>query len=281
MWANRKRFAVLGYYYLFLVALAVVVAVGVPLRWSVVEAGMVEPARRTIVKADVAGVISEVLAEDGARVERGQPILRIYDPQVAAAIAVDQAEFDRARLQLEYARKMRKRGYIPQAELENAEIAYKVGVAKLKLSQSYEIRSPIDGTLLTTDEFALREGDMVEPGNVLATVADISRMRLKVRIHEHNISKVQVGNEVRIYMNAYPSMLFRTLQGRVARIFPQAQDGQTGVGFVALIDIFPPIHAPTLEERLLPGMVGQAKIVYDRSSFFHHVVVRSLGTLST
>lgn len=281
MQTRLKTFRILSYYYLFIVTLIVAVALLVPLRWSVMEPGIVEPSNRQFIKPDVEGVISEILVQDGEVVTKGETIARIYDPQIALLLAGDEAEFEKAKMLLEFSKKMQQMGYFSDSELKQARIGYKLEATKLQQSKNFEIKAPMSGVLLTTDEINLRIGDKISAGTIIATVADLTHMRMKVRIHEHNISKVQIGNEVRVYLNAFPSMLYSTIAGTVKTIIPQAESDLTGTYFTVIIELNNNSLAHgDRRARLIPGMAGFAKIVYDRSSFFNHVIKKGFDTFS-
>jgi len=107
-------------------------------------------------------------------------------------------------------------------------------------------------------------------------------MRIKVRVSENNVTQIRVGDDVRIYVNAFPAMLYSTVKGRVRLIEPQAQFSDGGNFFLVVIDIENRSKRNDREDtRLMPGMAGMAKIIYERSSFFHHVIVRSFDAFRT
>ncbi len=281
MQTRLKRFRILSYYYLFLIALIVGASILVPIRWTVVESGLIEPAKREFIKPEVEGIISAILVRDGDTVSKGQVLAKMNDPLIAVKTAADQAEFEKAKMHFDYVKRMRKKGYMSASDLRDAEIGYQLQLTKINQSKNLDIIAPIDGTLLTTDEFNLRTGDKIDPGTIIATVADLSEMRMKVRVHEHNISKVQVGNEVRVYVNAFTSMLYSTISGKVTRLIPQAQSDNTGTYFVVIIALDKnSLTRGGRQFKLVPGMAGSAKIVYDKSSFFNHVIKQGFDTFS-
>jgi hypothetical protein len=137
----------------------------------------------------------------------------------------------------------------------------------------------MDGTLVTTDELDLRTGDKIAAGAIVASVADLSTMRMKINVHEHNISKVQVGENVRVYLNAYPAMLYHTLRGKVTKIISQARSDETGTYIVTIVTLDPNSFGDAAHPiQLRPGMAGYAKIEYDASSFFTHAVQQSFDS---
>jgi membrane fusion protein (multidrug efflux system) len=281
MKVRLKKLAILSNYYVFLVIIILALGMTIPIRWTVTAYGIAEPVKKYMVKPPVEGVISEVLVQAGETVAPDQPIVRLRDPQIKVSKASNQAEYEKAKLYLEYCKKMRTKGYISENELKEAELNYFVYSTKLAETKNYDVISPASGTLLTTDEFSLRIGDRIEAGTIIATVADLSRMQMKIRMPEHNISRIQVGNEVRVYMNAFPSMLYKTIPGRISVIQPQAVVDQNGSNIIVIVSLDENfLKYGKRRYSLMPGMAGHAKIVYERSSFFEHVIRKSFDTFS-
>lgn len=98
------------------------------------------------------------------------------------------------------------------------------------LVQDLRIKSPIDGVVLTR---TVELGEEVQPGSTLFTLVDPDRLYLKVYIPEPQIGKVALGQEARVYVDAYPG---RAFPARVTRIASQAE--------------FTPKNVETREERV-------------------------------
>ncbi|MBX3250565.1 MAG: efflux RND transporter periplasmic adaptor subunit [Myxococcales bacterium] len=95
-----------------------------------------------------------------------------------------------------------------------------VADAEQRLSEM-EIRAPIGGTLLSV---AVERGSIVASavtnvggGTALATLANLSDLRVIGAIDEAQIARVQVGQQVEIRVDAYPD---RTFSGEVIRVSP-------------------------------------------------------------
>src|SRR5205814_2825948 len=81
----RRRLVLTG-----VAALAAAAAVAVPLPYRITEDCQIEAARRAHLRFGVAGRVSQVLAREGDRVERGQVVARLYPGEL-------QNELERAR----------------------------------------------------------------------------------------------------------------------------------------------------------------------------------------
>ncbi len=93
------------------------------------------------------------------------------------------------------------------------------------------ILSPLDG-LVTKLNAEVGEvvllGTMNNPGTVIMTVADLSRMILKARVAESDVAKVAQGQRCRIHINAYPKEVFTGVVRRIALQRTVEQLQQTG-----------------------------------------------------
>ena len=218
-------------------------------------------------KSKASGEILELGAEIGDSVEAGDLLVRI-DPrtprnhvaQTEAAVAAAAARLTTARAQLTRGDKLRGENWINDAEYEalelavaNAraeEIAARVALENARIAlEDTEVRAKAPGTILTR---------LVEPGQVISsptqdvgggtpllTMADLRRVRARVRVDETDIGKLAAEIPARIRVSAYPG---RSFGGVIEKIEPQAVVDQNVTLFAVLIDI------ENGENLLRPGM---------------------------
>jgi HlyD family secretion protein len=105
-----------------------------------------------------------------------------------------------------------------QAQIAAAQLAVEESERRLAETQ---IQAPMSGTVLAV---ALERGSIVSSavtnvggGTALATIADLTDLRVIGAIDEAQIGRVQVGHPVTIRVDAYPD---RTFIGRVERVSP-------------------------------------------------------------
>ncbi len=105
------------------------------------------------------------------------------------------------------------------AVLESSLAAAEADIARAEEAvRKTTITAPIDGivTLLNAEigELVL-VGTMNNPGTVILTVADLSRMTLRAEIAEGDVARVVGAQRARIHINAYPDRVFTGLVARV------------------------------------------------------------------
>jgi len=109
---------------------------------------------------------------------------------------------------------------IAEAEARLAAAKAELTTATLNL-QLCKIASPIDGTIT---QLAARQGMYVERTTTLATIVDLSKVFMQVRIPSAYLARVTPGAAVDVRVASLPDTSF---QGRIARIAGQA-DPATG-----------------------------------------------------
>ena len=125
---------------------------------------------------------------------------------------------------------------IRRKDLDSADAQVKRSESGLRLAEESlsdtEIRAPISGTIL---EKQVEEGQVIfssfgggggrggsisSEGQVLVTMADLSKVYVLTEVDETDIGKVKVGQLVTITVEAYPDQPY---EGEVLRIAPQGQ----------------------------------------------------------
>jgi Cu(I)/Ag(I) efflux system membrane fusion protein len=146
----------------------------------------------------------------GDKVKKGEPLLYLYSPDIAAAGAqvVAFPGFDGS-----------------QRRLENLNVSAQViaDIARTrKVPLSIAWPSPLDGVVL---ERKAVEGMKAAAGDVLFRIADLSVLWILADVPEHDLASIAPGQMATIRVRGLPS---RTFAGRVAMIYPQvAQDTRT------------------------------------------------------
>lgn len=225
-------------------------AVITDVRVKVVEIGTVEPEVKVDVKSVLSGKVVGLAIREGDVVRRGQ-LLAAIEPDVnqAQTLAAVRRAVNQAAIELSDAEKdFRAKdellaGGLISLELHRAaETRYKAARETLdtarekalllqasgipidpEASQVLHITSPMDGVVIRR---AVELGDVVtgagsfNAGTVIATVADLSSMIVKVGVNEVDIGKVKMAAPVTVTLDAYPKVRFA---GKVSRIAPAAR----------------------------------------------------------
>ena len=218
--------------------------------------GVVEPIRKVEVKSKASGEILALNAEIGDTVEAGKLLVSIDRRTPQNLVDQAQAELNAAlqrektaRTQLERGDKLRENAWINQSELEALElevantraaaVAARVALENARIGlEDTEVRAPAAGTILTR---LVERGQVISSptrdvggGTVILTMADLTRVRARVRVDETDIGKLAAGVPARIRVAAFPG---REFEGVVEKIEPQAVVDQNVTMFAVLINI--------------------------------------------
>jgi membrane fusion protein, multidrug efflux system len=261
-----------------------VAAVSRPVSRTVPLPGEIAAYEKVSLQARVAGFVDEITVDRGSVVKKGQVLVRLSAPELAAQLAEAQArqqaaEAARLEAQAQLASnesvlaRLKKAagtaGAISPNELEQAEktvdssrayVQARVGsvnaarasvLAAQEMQQFLVIKAPFDGVVT---ERMVHPGALVGPGNsALVEVQDVSRLRLIVAVPESYAGNIANGSRVEFKMPAYPG---ETFVGTVARN-GHVMDAQTRTM---------PIELDVLNRggRLAPGMFPQVTWPVDR-----------------
>jgi RND family efflux transporter MFP subunit len=257
------------------------------LQVSVREVGVVDPVTKVDVKSAVSGQVTALKVREGAVVKAGDMLAEI-EPDVNQAqslsdvqASVKDAEWKLQDAEREYATQKAlfdqgllgadsfratqiKRG---QAEenLKAARMRYQIvedrgiPISGNAASQRARVTSPMSGVVIKR---GVELGDMVtsgvssfNAGTVLFTVADLKSLIIRVNLNEVDIAKVQVGQPVRITLDAYPQKVFT---GRVLFVAPSAE-------LVEKIKVFKvEVKLDELSDTFRTGMSANVEILGDK-----------------
>lgn len=150
-------------------------------------------------------------ATTGAIVEKGQPLVRLYSPAIAAA-AADYLAFAANRAKdptlLEGVRR--------KLETLNAPPEFIAEISrKQRVPTSISWPAPRGGVILERNAV---DGMKAEPGQALFRIADLSLVWVVVDVSEHDYARLRVGQNARITARGLPNRVFA---GSVTVVYPQ------------------------------------------------------------
>lgn len=235
--------------------------------------GRLSPYRSADVRARVAGVLLKRTYKEGAEVEKGQLLFQI-DPAPLkaelnanlASLAQAQATYTNNKIAARRARTLRKKGYVSQAELDNAEAVERSSAAAVKMARANvqsarinlgyaSVAAPIagrsgkqqvtEGALVGDNEVTLLTTvDQIDPLYVNFTIGMAEMEQMRRAQSKGNITLVNQNEAiVRIILpdgNAYPK------PGVVDFSASTVNPATGSVDLRALV--------PNPEYHLLPGM---------------------------
>jgi HlyD family secretion protein len=205
--------------------------------------GKIQAVKKVDLTANVMGQVTRLLVKEGDVVKAGTLMLEI-DPirsraaaqGLAANLRATSHDLETAQAKLEQLRKdfarteaNRKAGIISQSDYEQARTALNTGEnaaksaqqrvdqAKADLAQATDvvnktsITSPMDG-VVTARHIELGETAVIglqsQPGTVLLTVSDMSKVEAEMEVDEASIPSVRLEQTAQVRIDAYPNQVF-------------------------------------------------------------------------
>lgn len=158
---------------------------------------------------------------------RAQQKLQLHSAEVQKEVAESNLEISKKKLDLIKA----------QAKKEDLESLKSVALqadAGVKLAQiqldKTKIKSNVEGIVITK---SVEKGEVVNQGSVIATIADLSNMWLRVYVPEYQVNLLKIGQNVNIKTDSSPD---KTFTGKIIQISSKAE--------------FTPRNVQTKEERV-------------------------------
>ena len=197
------------------------------------------------ITAQVTERITRLGFDDGSFVRKGQMLAVLSQGQQAAALAEAQAREREARQQLGRITTLRQKGFATKAS-EDAQIA----AASTARAQAQQVRAQIGERVITapfSGYVSLRNispGAVVNSGTEIATVSDISTIKLDFPVPETALSALRPGLTIEARSAAYPDIPFR---GQIATVDPVIDPNTRAVTVRARL--------PNPDGMLKPGML--------------------------
>jgi multidrug efflux system membrane fusion protein len=203
------------------------------------------------VTPDVSGRVTDILFTAGASVKAGSPLVQLFDGPEQGDLANFKAQATGASLALDRAKQLAARQFGPQATVDAAQATFdqaNAGIAKTEAIISQKlVRAPFDGELGVRH---VEVGQYLTAGTQIVTLTNLSVLYANFTVPEKGSAALQVGQTVRIAVDAYPG---RTFEGKLSAIEPQIAADTRNIRVQATLD--------NPEHILKPGMFATITVV--------------------
>lgn len=250
--------------------------------------GDVEATLEVEISSEIVAKIDDMPIEEGSIVNKGDLLCRLNDDNLLAEVESGEArigrlkasivdgEADLERAERDYRRQCQLSEVNATSEKEHQDYvtALKKARALLDMRKQEQIEaeaylrrvkedlkraiitSPIAGIVSKLDAKVgevVITGTMNNPGTVIMTISDLSRMQVRARVDEVDVPLVKPGQKARIYLQADQNA---PIAARVVRVASKStkQLGRDVVSFETLLEVL------TKDDRILPGMTANVEI---------------------
>jgi membrane fusion protein (multidrug efflux system) len=203
------------------------------------------------ITAKVADRVTAIHFREGQQVQKGQLLIELDSTEARADLAAAEAAYTDSRSQYNRSQELYQTRALSEAQLEQLQATLLANEARVAAARSRvndrRIIAPFAGRV------GLRNvslGGLVNPGEVITTLDDLSVVKLDFSVPEVFLSSLQPGLSVQASSTAYPG---ETFEGRVASIDTRIDPTTRSVAIRALID--------NDDKRLRPGMFMTLRLV--------------------
>ncbi|MDP8268675.1 MAG: efflux RND transporter periplasmic adaptor subunit [Candidatus Tenebribacter davisii] len=257
------------------------------------ETGEIQPIREIEQKSQVSGKLVKFFVEEGDFVNKGDIIAEI-EPDYNQAetilhiknnLALAEIELENAQDKYDKKKELYSENYISETELDNykdafttAQINFNSALQQYELIKEIETENNISKLYSTASGTIIlkpvEEGEMIvsssgsySAGTVVLTLADLSRMIVDTKINEVDISKIDIGMDVNIQVDAYPYVDFK---GNITKIAAMAISYNNVKVFSVEIELV------EVDKRLKPGMTANITIIGEERKDIVVIPIRCL-----
>lgn len=207
----------------------------------------------------VSGMIKQLLVDEGDMVKSGDVLAKLDTDelekikiQAQASLEAAQYQYELDKADYERAENLFNTGAIPTQKRDEAktkvdagkalveQLKASLGLANVRLGFA-DLTSPIDGFVLVK---SAEQGEVVQPGAAVFTVADLHDVWLTAYINEKDMGRVKINQPVEIKIDTYTDKVYT---GRLSFISHEAE--------------FTPKQIQTTEERV--KLVYRIKVKVD------------------
>jgi membrane fusion protein (multidrug efflux system) len=246
--------------------------------------GTIRPVHETAIGSKLLARVVEVHLKAGQPVKQGEVLVRLDSTDLRAKLKQAQAtlesgEASRAQAEVDVDRlgKLRKANAVSEQDFERAATALKSADAELNRARASineiqatldwaTIRSPLDGLVI---DKKVDVGDMVTPGQTLATLLDPKRMQLVASVRESLAHRLRVGQTIDVQIEN----ISKECSGTISEIVPESESASRA---------FQVKVTGPCPEGIYSGMFGRILIPLDQESvlMIPRAAVQSVGQLN-
>jgi RND family efflux transporter MFP subunit len=184
--------------------------------------GTLYPYKELDISAETPGKITSLNYELGQFFHKGEVIATIDDK--IKKLSYESAEIDADRLKKDFERtgNLYKGNASSEQEYALARTSYETAKNKFEEAEkqlSYtKITAPIAGTITKK---IVEVGKYIKEGDPIASIVDVSRLKVKVNVSESDVYYLHTGDRVTITSDIYPGIAFK---GKISFVSPRGDD---------------------------------------------------------
>jgi membrane fusion protein, multidrug efflux system len=240
-------------------------------------------------RAEISGKVTGLHIEEGAEVERGQLLVKVNDNDLQAEKFRLESNIEVLEESQERQQQLFERGGATQEDYDNTlmqlnNVRAEYAAVQAQIERT-EVRAPFEGTVGLT---YISDGAYITPSTQIASLQDMSAMRIDFSIPERYSESISAGNEIRFEVQGSDSVFTGTVIAAEPQIDPRTRtlqvraetdnsDGILNPGSFANIDLI----LETYQEAIMVPAValipdsGEYKVMVFKDGFAYKRPVKT------
>ncbi|MFZ5981633.1 MAG: efflux RND transporter periplasmic adaptor subunit [Candidatus Zixiibacteriota bacterium] len=212
--------------------------------------GSLEGEKQAFIYAKLAESVEKVHVTEGEQVEAEKVLVSLDKYGPSSSYTETRSLFLNSEKNFNKMEYLYKEGAISESEFDAAKTQYEVNRANFEaVSRMIDVRTPIAGTVTSIN---VSEGDFVNIGTELATVATTDRLRVKFGVNSEDVKYFKTGSSVIISSEVYDYRI----EGRVISVAGSADPQTRAFQIEVLLD--------NTEKKFKPGMFVRISVVIEK-----------------
>lgn len=226
----------------------------IPFARGLSAVGSLRSDESVVLRPEVVGRIQSIEFKEGQPVTRGQVLIRLDDSVPRAELAQARANLTLAQSHYRRAVELQGKGFVSQQARDESASTLKVQEAAVALAQArldkMTISAPFAGIVGLR---SVSVGDYVNQGQDLAPLEAIDPLKVDFRVPEMYLSKVRVGQQLTLRLDALPG---QERQGQVYAVSPLVDAGGRSILLRATV--------ANNDAVLRPGMFARVQLLFNQ-----------------
>ena len=225
------------------------------------------------IKAEIDGVVQEILFEEGQQVEKGHLLVRLDETRLAANLAQAEANFKLSEANFARAQQLSNDKLISQQEFDQAAAAFQANQANLDFTRRQlkdaRIIAPFEGVVSSRQ---ISPGQIITKNSIISWLIDLDPVKVEFHVPEKYVGQVKTKQQIRVTIEAFPNEHF---QGEVFFVSPYVDLTNR----TALVKAY----IPNADAKLKPGMFANLDltlVVRERSTVIPEAALTQILTNS-
>jgi membrane fusion protein (multidrug efflux system) len=226
----------------------------IPFARGLSAVGSLRSDESVVLRPEVAGRIQSIEFKEGQPVKKGEALIRLDDSVPRAELAQARANLTLAQSHYRRSVELQGKGFVSQQARDEAASTLKVQEAAVSLAQArldkMTISAPFGGIVGLR---SVSVGDYVNQGQDLAPLEAIDPLKVDFRVPEMYLSKVGVGQQLTLRLDALPG---QERQGVVYAVSPLVDAGGRSILLRATV--------ANKDSVLRPGMFARVQLLFSQ-----------------